>query len=165
MGPPQHQQPEATRQQLRAEAAPPTIASGVVCRWLSFASHHQAPAPRSSCAPQGAEYSDYCSEDGGNTPLGAVAAFLPARLSSQAQFAVAMLAGGSSGGESGGADDSSGSGGGGGGCRPIYGDDLLNAFSLGQRSRWGGVAYAACTFPVLALAFYAGVRLVRHEHR
>lgn len=51
------------------------------------------------------------------------------------------------------------------GCTPLLGSDLLNTFELDKRDKWVSLGWAALTIPALCLAFYLGVRNVRHEHR
>ena len=50
-------------------------------------------------------------------------------------------------------------------CAPIKGSAVLSVFSLIDRSRWLSLGCAALSIPVLSVAFFLGVRTVRHEHR
>ena len=95
---------------------------------------------------KGASFDRFCA--GHNTTLQAVAAVLPGGVNAtSAQLGLLSTL----------VHDTS--------CTPIAGTTLLAAFSLEHRSKWASLGYSALTFPCLCLAFYAGVRCVKHERR
>ena len=148
---------------LRSDA---TRAHAVIWRWLYTISYEQWLWSALMVNQfEGQAYSDYC--HGAGSTLEAVAGLLPgpalappAQLAtmagawplcpSAAHMLTAPLRAAALGST---------------GCSPLRGSDLLDTFELNARSKWASLGYAALTFPVLCLAFYIGVRNVRHEHR
>ena len=152
---------------LRSDA---TRAHAVIWRWLYTISYEQWLWSALMVNQfEGQAYSDYC--HGAGSTLEAVAGLLPgpalappAQLATMAgacpQRGVALSACGSRFGARRRAAALGSTG-----CSPLRGSDLLDTFELNERSKWASLGYAALTFPVLCLAFYVGVRNVRHEHR